>query len=110
MSTAADRPLALVTGASSGIGLELAKQFANNGYDLINAAQDDELQTAEQELQANGAQLDPVQVDLASEGGVHELYRHVAATSRPLAAAARNAGRGAGGALANTSWTTRPCA
>jgi NADP-dependent 3-hydroxy acid dehydrogenase YdfG len=54
MSTAEHRPLALVTGASSGIGYELAKQFADNGFDLIIAAQDDELQTAKQELQATG--------------------------------------------------------
>jgi uncharacterized protein len=60
------RPLAVVTGASSGIGLELAKQFANNGYDLIIAGQDDELLTAKQELQVNGAQVDRVQVDLAN--------------------------------------------
>ncbi len=36
-----DRPLALVTGASSGIGLELAKQFAQNGFDLVVVAEDD---------------------------------------------------------------------
>jgi short-subunit dehydrogenase len=100
MSATSDRPLALVTGASSGIGLELAKQFADHGFDLIIAAQDDELQTAKQELQAVGVQVDAVQVDLATEGGVHELYRRVAATPRPLAAAALNAGRGAGGAFA----------
>ena len=43
MSATADHPLALVTGASSGIGFELAKQFAENGFDLIIAAEDDDI-------------------------------------------------------------------
>ena len=43
MTDTAVRPLALVTGASSGIGLELAKQFAEHGFDLIVAAEDTEL-------------------------------------------------------------------
>ena len=100
MSATADQPLALVTGASSGIGFELAKQFADNGFDLIIAAEDDELATAKRELELKGARVEAVQVDLATEAGVDELYGRVSATARPLAAAALNAGRGAGGAFA----------
>ncbi len=37
------RPFALVTGASSGIGLELTRQFADNGFDVLITAEDDEL-------------------------------------------------------------------
>jgi short-subunit dehydrogenase len=100
MSTSEPRPLALVTGASSGIGLELAKQFAEHGYDLVIAAEDAELDDATRELQTRGAIVDAVRVDLATPDGVEELWRRTRAHPRPLAAAALNAGVGAGGAFA----------
>jgi len=40
------RQFAVVTGASSGIGRELAKQFASNGFDLLIAAEDQEIDAA----------------------------------------------------------------
>lgn len=52
MSTTKERPLALVTGASSGIGLELARQFAEHGYDLILAAEDGGLENAATRLKS----------------------------------------------------------
>jgi short-subunit dehydrogenase len=95
-----NRPLALVTGASSGIGFELARQFAQHGHDLIIAAENAAIDTAAADLRADGAQVDAVRVDLATPHGVEELYRRIVASNRPLAAAALNAGRGAGGAFA----------
>ena len=92
------RKLALVTGASSGIGRELDKQFAQNGFDLIVAAED-ELDGAVAELQSLGASVDDVRVDLAAAEGVEELWRRVEEAGRPLDAAALNAGVGAGGAF-----------
>src|SRR4051812_25415862 len=97
----AGRPLAMVTGASSGIGLELAKQFATNGFDLIVAAEDEELATAAGELEELGATVDAVRVDLSKPTGVEELYRHVEVAGRPVDAVALNAGIGAGGAFAD---------
>jgi uncharacterized protein len=99
MSTTTSRPLAVVTGASSGIGRELAKQFATHDFDLIIAAEDAELAGAARELEQLGATVEAVQVDLATETGVEELYRRMTAAGRPVAALALNAGVGAGGAF-----------
>jgi short-subunit dehydrogenase len=93
------RSLALVTGASSGIGLELARQFADHDFDLVVAAQDDAIHAAADELRTAGVDVEAVQVDLARPEGVTELWARVQASGRPLAAAALNAGRGAGGAF-----------
>jgi short-subunit dehydrogenase len=90
------RPLAVVTGASSGIGFELAKLFAEDGYDLVVAA-DTPLAEAVQALQGLGAQVDAVQVDLASEEGVQSLYKAIA--GRSVEALAANAGHGLGKAF-----------
>jgi uncharacterized protein len=100
MSTDASRPLALVTGASSGIGLELAKQFAAAGFDLVVAAEDAELHDAARGILASGVEVEAVQADLATEAGVDELWARTVALGRPLAAAALNAGVGAGGPFA----------
>jgi uncharacterized protein len=94
------RDLAVVTGASSGIGFELAKQFAEHDFDLIVAAEDDAIHTAAAELERLGVSVQPVQVDLSSNGGVDELYERMNATGRPVRAVALNAGVGAGGAFA----------
>jgi short-subunit dehydrogenase len=93
----AARPLALVTGASSGIGRELAKQFAENGFDLIVAAEDVELDDAVEELRALGAVVAPVSVDLTKRADVERLVAAVRGSGRPLDAAALNAGVGVGG-------------
>jgi short-subunit dehydrogenase len=90
------RPLAVVTGASSGIGYELAKLFAGDGYDLVVAA-DTPLGEAVQVLESLGARVDPVQADLATEDGVQSLYLAVA--GRPVDALAANAGHGLGKAF-----------
>jgi short-subunit dehydrogenase len=96
------RPLALVTGASSGIGHELAKQFAQHGYDLIVNAEDVGLAPAAQELRGTGATVQEVQADLRTAEGVHAVWAAVGAAGRPLAAAALNAGVGQGGAFVDT--------
>src|SRR3954471_5770409 len=98
MATTAQRPLAVVTGASAGIGYELAKQFATNDFDLIVAAEDARIAEVATELQGLGARAEAVQVDLATDEGVDTLYEQL--KGRPIDALALNAGIGAGGAFA----------
>ena len=88
------RSFAIVTGASSGIGRELAKLCAQNGYDLLIAADEPEIHAAAQELRLFGRQVDSEQVDLATLEGVDRLY--AAAQARPIDALLANAGRGLG--------------
>jgi short-subunit dehydrogenase len=89
-------PLALVTGASSGIGRELARVFAENGFDLVIAAEDAGIDATATELQKHGGAVRPVRVDLRDAEGVEELYATCRATGA-LDAAALNAGVGQGG-------------
>jgi short-subunit dehydrogenase len=101
MEMTSSRQLAVVTGASSGIGLELAKQFAQHGFDLVVAAEDEAIASAASRLEALGATVEAVQVDLSTQDGNEELYRRVSAAGRPVDAVALNAGVGQGGAFAS---------
>jgi short-subunit dehydrogenase len=98
------KPLALVTGASSGIGLELAKQFAQHGYDLVVNAEDAGIEKAAMLVQASGAHVTAVQADLRTPDGIAQLWSRVQELGRPLDAAALNAGVGRGGAFIDTDW------
>jgi short-subunit dehydrogenase len=89
-------PLAVVTGASSGIGLELAKLFAAADFDLVIAAEDDDIGQVAEGIRSAGASVEAVQVDLATPQGVEELQRRI---ERPVDALCLNAGVGAGGAF-----------
>ena len=91
-----DRPLAVVTGASSGIGLELAKLFARDGHDLVIAA-DMPLAEAAEALAAYGVRISVVEGDLATEEGVQSVI--TALGGRPAAALAANVGHGLGKAF-----------
>ena len=93
-------PLAVVTGASSGIGLELAKLFAADGYDLIVVAEDEAINEVAAEIKRDEIAVHPMQIDLATEDGVNALYRRIRTAGKPLDAIALNAGVGAGGAFA----------
>ncbi|MDF3020949.1 MAG: short-chain dehydrogenase/reductase [Steroidobacteraceae bacterium] len=87
------RPLAVVTGASSGIGLHLALEAASHGYDLILAA-DEPLEAAADAVRALGAQVDSLVADLSKAEGVDALYART--QGRTVEALLANAGRGLG--------------
>ncbi len=94
------KPLAVVTGASSGIGYELAKQFAQHGFDLMIASGGEGIRKAADDLQRLGAHVDAVQVDLATYEGVEKLCDSIRSSGRPVDSVAINAGVGVGGDFA----------
>jgi len=88
------RPLAVVTGASSGIGLELAKCCAKDGFDLLIAADQTEIENAAEQLKAFGGSVEALETDLSTTDGVDELCGKIG--GRPVAALLANAGHGLG--------------
>jgi short-subunit dehydrogenase len=93
----ASRQFAIVTGASTGIGLELAKCCAREGFDLLIAADEPEIDNAANAIRKLGTNVAAVQADLSTTEGVDRLY--AAAAGRPVDALLANAGRGLGRAF-----------
>ena len=93
----AAKPFAIVTGASTGIGYELARECAEHGYDLLIAANEPEIEEAAATLRQHGTEVHALQVDLTDRSGVETLY--AAAGGRPVDALLANAGRGLGRAF-----------
>ncbi|MDE2486813.1 MAG: SDR family NAD(P)-dependent oxidoreductase [Alphaproteobacteria bacterium] len=91
------RPLAVVTGASSGIGYELAKLCAENGHDLVIAADRPEIVEAADAFRKMGVKVEHLQVDLAERGGVDQLIDKIG--ERPVDVLMANAGNGLGHAF-----------
>jgi short-subunit dehydrogenase len=89
-----------VTGGSSGIGFELAQQFAAHQFDVMIAA-DEGLDGATQKLNSSGeyGEIISVRADLSTQAGVHLLYDAILQTGRPVEALAANAGIGHGHAF-----------
>jgi short-subunit dehydrogenase len=88
------KPLAIVTGASSGIGFELASICAREGYDLVVAADMPEIATAAEIFRSLGADTTELQVDLSERPGVDAL--HAALEGRQVELLLANAGHGLG--------------
>jgi uncharacterized protein len=102
MATSPQTQFAVVTGASSGIGYELAKQFAQNGFDLLIVSGSDRIHNAAQEIRILGADVEAVQIDLATHEGMHKFLSAIQSSGRPVDAAALNAGVGVSGRFIET--------
>jgi uncharacterized protein len=92
--SSSQRQLAVVTGASTGIGLELARVCAKHEFDLIVVANEPEIEKAADELRREGGNVEAVHADLATKQGVNKLCNAIG--SRPVDALLANAGRGLG--------------
>ncbi len=97
MNATKGKSFAVVTGASSGIGYELAKVFAKNGHDLFVTSEDDRLADAVADFEELGVEVLSEQADLATYEGVEQLWSAIQAAGRPIDAIAINAGVGVGG-------------
>ena len=95
-------PLAVVTGASTGIGRALAQELVEHGYDVVVAADEERIHQAAAELAASGRRAIPVQVDLATGDGVRDLWETITATGRRAAVGVLNAGVGVSGRFDQT--------
>ncbi len=95
--------LAVVTGASSGIGYWLAKELSGRGYDLVVCSAGERLNAAVADFETSGVQVTQVSADLATRDGVDRLWEAVMTLGRPVDVACINAGVGVGGLFSETS-------
>jgi short-subunit dehydrogenase len=86
--------LAIVTGASTGIGFELATLAAKDGYDIIVVADESLIEAAATDFRQFGTQVTAVEADLSTIDGVDKLL--AAADGRRIDVLCANAGRGLG--------------
>jgi uncharacterized protein len=95
------RRLAVITGASSGLGLDLARQCAQHKYDLIVAADEASILEVAEELASTGITVRPVQCDLSSLAGVDALRDAINVSGKPADILIANAGSEARGRTLN---------
>jgi short-subunit dehydrogenase len=97
MAETPTKRFAVVTGASSGIGFELAKVLASEGFDLAIVAEDDGIYLRAEELRARDTDVTPYQYDLADRAQTEKLFAALSVSTRPIDALILNAGVGVNG-------------
>ncbi|PKR89820.1 oxidoreductase [Pleomorphomonas diazotrophica] len=99
-----DRGIAVITGASTGIGLELTRCAAADGYDLVIAADEPAIHEAADLLGEHGVNIRAVEADLSTPEGIARLIDVIDADGRPVELLMANAGRGLGHAFLDQSF------
>lgn len=100
------RPVALITGASSGIGADLAREAAKDGHDVILSARRVEpMQTLACELETYGASATILAADLSKPGGAEDLAGQIGQRGGAIDFLINNAGLGANGPFAESDMT-----
>ena len=98
MDSTMTRPLALVTGASGGIGAALARELARHGHDLVLAARSVEpMEALAAELRETGAAATVIAADLSTPGAAKTLADDIATRGLAIDILVNNAGLGAAG-------------
>jgi short-subunit dehydrogenase len=103
MATQSRSKFAVITGASSGIGFELAKQCVAHEFDVLVCAEDEAIHDAAARLNGLGGHTMSLQTDLSTREGIEALYREIEVGGRAVDALLLNAGVGGGGAFIDTS-------
>lgn len=100
--TEISKPLAVITGATGQLAMELARQFASHGYDLLITSNIDRIAMAEEELRELGAEVTALEVDLGTYKGTETLYRAIKSFDRPVDTLVLNAVNGVSGEFTDT--------
>jgi short-subunit dehydrogenase len=95
--------LAVVTGGSSGIGFEIARELGRRGYELLIVAEDPDIDTAATVMRADGSRVDVLRADLSKPDGVEAVRVRVLPRGEKLRVLVLNAGVGVWGPFLTTS-------
>jgi uncharacterized protein len=89
------RPVAVVTGASVGLGAAFARELCRQGYDLVLVARDSaHLDEVAVELRRSGGEVETLSADLATDAGCDAVAARIVAAERPVDLLVNNAGKG----------------
>lgn len=97
-----ENSFAVITGASSGTGMEIARQLGSHGHDLLIASGSDDIFEAQEELEGFGYNVDAVKANLGTYAGVENLYDQIKAIDRPVDVFVINASMGPQGLFTET--------